>query len=436
MKKSAESLTRHNYQQLLEVIGKNPYPLSAYQIAKKLGNTGSKYVYEMVEKHLCDHYELYITITPDTNDTQDLKREEKVNLATILNGVYDLNFPLINKGALLIHRGLQFPYVDYKQLDFISDSVKGTITIIFGTTSSVTIGTREEKNGDFTVVPITIKKKNKTQLNNGSTDSTVRDNEEEEAIPDYKHCKRSRGRLFIYLHQSRIEDWMPAVSYLTKHLDLELTKQNLERYSERVRMYRDSPISTIDDGLPFTETGNLRYSLNIRGLILLILGKIRLVDEKKGGGRAQNVRILNVLQNLSIHYANKFPFLLYFDDFRDEYKLLEKDHKVKQNFIVSLVKEIAEELRFQVHAARDDEHLKYWFIRRFSSGITFYLVTNIMNGWLDPDKDLKFLSFAKIRNYQLLNLKAMTEILESEYHNLRGHYEELDSSNFELRFYY
>ena len=179
-------------------------------------------------------------------------------------------------------------------------------------------------------------------------------------------------------------------------------------------MYRDAPISTIDDGLPFTQTGNPKYSLNIRGLILLILGKIRLVNEKEGGGRAQNVRILNVLQNLSNHYANEFPFLLYLDDFRKEYKLLEQSRKVKQNFIVSLVKEIAEELKFQVHAPRDDEYLKYWFIRRFSGGITFNLMADIIYGGLDPDKDLKFLSFAKIREYQLLNLKAMTDLLESE----------------------
>ncbi len=59
-----------------------------------------------------------------------------------------------------------------------------------------------------------------------------------------------------------------------------------------------------------------------------------------------------------------------------------------------------------------------------------------MYGWLDPDKDLKFLSFAKIRDYQLLNLKAMTEILESESLIIRGLYDIIDSSNFDLRVYY
>ena len=97
MKKSTESLTRPKYQQLLEIVGKSPYPLSAHQIAKNMGDVGSKYVYEMIEKHLCDYYELYITIPSNTNDIQDIKREEKIKLATILNGVYDLDFPASRK---------------------------------------------------------------------------------------------------------------------------------------------------------------------------------------------------------------------------------------------------------------------------------------------------------------------------------------------------
>ena len=88
------------------------------------------------------------------------------------------------------------------------------------------------------------------------------------------------------------------------------------------------------------------------------------------------------------------------------------------------------------HYAAEEDYLKYWFIRRFSGGITFYFVSNMKMGWLDPNKDLKFLSFDKIRDYQLLNFKALTEMLESEYINTKGQYEELNANNFELPVYY
>src|SRR5215207_10418946 len=130
LKKSTESLTRYNYQHLLEIVGISSHPLSAYQIAKKMGDRGSKYVYEMIEKHLCPYYGLYLTLTPNIDNSKVIN-EERINLATMLNGVFELNFPLARKGALLIQKGLQFPYVDHRQLEFTRDLNNDTITVSF-----------------------------------------------------------------------------------------------------------------------------------------------------------------------------------------------------------------------------------------------------------------------------------------------------------------
>lgn len=80
--------------------------------------------------------------------------------------------------------------------------------------------------------------------------------------------------------------------------------------------------------------GDYRCILDIRGIILLVLDKIRLENERYGG-RAQDLRILQVLQDLSVHYVDRFPFLLYFIGFRNECKLLEDAHNVKHNFVDS-----------------------------------------------------------------------------------------------------
>jgi hypothetical protein len=134
--------------------------------------------------------------------------------------------------------------------------------------------------------------------------------------------------------------------------------------------------------------------------------------------------------------VNRFPFLFYFDDFRNEYKLLEDAHKIKQNFIVSLIKEIAEELRFQIHIAAEEDYLKYSLIRRFSGGITYYFATNVKMGWIHPNKDLKYLTFDKLKRYQLINLKAMAKILQSEHEETMGNHDELLYNNFDLPIYY
>jgi hypothetical protein len=441
LKKSTESLTRYNYQQLLEVVGKSPNPLSAYQIAKQMGNSDNKYVYEMISKHLYpDLEDPYITITFRTDNIPGIKAEE-INLATVLNGVFELNFPLAKTGKLFVQKGMQFRYVDHSQLEFSRNIVNDTITVSCGSISSVKIEPWGGKYGNARFAKVTIKRKKlQQQLQQQQPDEGSSSNDTVEEGPYNFVCRSDGRRLFIYFHKYRIEDFTRPVMYLHKTIDPKVEFEIQDRSIEYERRRRQElpkeetaceppPASTMPSSRDY------RYSLDIRGLILLILGKIGLENERYGG-RAQNLRILQVLQNLSVNYVDRFPFLLYFNGFRSEYKLLEDAHKVRQNFIASLIKEIAEELRFQVHLPAGENYLKYWLIRRFSGGITYYFATSIKMGLIPPDKDLKYLSFDTLKSYQLENLEAMAEILREEHTETQGNYDLLLYNNFQLPIYY
>jgi hypothetical protein len=163
--------------------------------------------------------------------------------------------------------------------------------------------------------------------------------------------------------------------------------------------------------------------LNIRGFILYLLGEIESQKQKKGNaekkGRIHNIRITKVLENLSKYYTKEFPFLLYYDDFKNEYEQLAELQTVSTNFEIKLLKEIAEELQYQVHTASND-FLKYWVTQRFSGGITYYFTTRFSTEYCVVDQTLKYLSFAKLKEYMLTNLSIISGYLGNEYREMNG----------------
>jgi hypothetical protein len=55
-----------------------------------------------------------------------------------------------------------------------------------------------------------------------------------------------------------------------------------------------------------------------------------------------------VLENLSYHYREEFPFLMYYGKFKNEYDLVRIYAGLPKYYEVELLKQIAEELQYQV----------------------------------------------------------------------------------------
>jgi hypothetical protein len=181
-----------------------------------------------------------------------------------------------------------------------------------------------------------------------------------------------------------------------------------------------------------------RYSPNIRTLIEYLLSQIEYESEDTHSAekkaRIHNKRISNILANLSVNYPEEFPFLLYYSDFQHEYDRLKEYAKLPKYYEVELLKQIAQELRYQVDSA-DIDFLKYWVTRRYSGELSFYFISSMNSGRLDERKDLQYLSFEKIRDYILTCLDVMKQYLKIEHSNIKGEYENyLDRSHFSAYF--
>jgi hypothetical protein len=132
--------------------------------------------------------------------------------------------------------------------------------------------------------------------------------------------------------------------------------------------------------------------------------------------------------------SDEFPFLLYYSDFQNEYYRLKEYATLPKYYEVELLKQIAQELRYQVDSA-DIDFLKYWVTRRYSGELSFYFISSMNSGRLDESKDLRYLSFEKIRYYILTCLDVMKQYLKFEHSNIKGEYENyLDRSHFSAYF--
>ena len=233
----------------------------------------------------------------------------------------------------------------------------------------------------------------------------------------------------------------------------ELALLNEKKIKEiRERAGKDIPIpvvqldtsETIQIGSEITEIENnrrkWRYDLNIRGLILYILGEIELEENELLKGREHkhkihNKRISKVLENLSDHKANEFVFLWRYHWFREQYNILKDKENLPNYYEVELLKKIARELQYLVYSA-DIKLLEYWVTRRYSGEITYYLIAADRGGLLQPQ--LSDDTGSLIRYYQLQNLYVINKYLVDEHKELDNAYDALLHSSFseDLQIYF
>jgi hypothetical protein len=163
-----------------------------------------------------------------------------------------------------------------------------------------------------------------------------------------------------------------------------------------------------EEELEFNENKrNWRYVLNVRGLIRYILGEITIEKKEK---RKHSARISAMLRNLAANHLERFPFLLCYDVFREEYHRLEGTRKFPTLYEVEVLKRIAEELQYLVYAA-DLEYLKYYVTRRYSEEIMNYFIRSFQGGMI---KNLGKLQYKTLKYYYTQTLRITTKYLKDE----------------------
>ncbi len=193
----------------------------------------------------------------------------------------------------------------------------------------------------------------------------------------------------------------PLKDYISK--EMYEIRQNLSKSQHKTKVERMEKYLEIE-----------KYFLNIRGLILYILGKItpnKNEDknppiQKESSKEKYRKNISVVLSNLSENYSSNFPFLLYYTRFKEIFKDVMKNHQYLRYYDVDILITIAKELESQIWL--DDKYsslnvdsnnnalIKYWIIQRYSAEVTHFLA--YFSKYLKEDDKEKF--FSIFREYQ------------------------------------
>ena len=172
------------------------------------------------------------------------------------------------------------------------------------------------------------------------------------------------------------------------------------------------------------------YSLNIRGLILYILGEVEhestTNSERQKPKRRKvnyNSKISKVIENLAEHYWMKFPFLYNYKEMRNIISKIPNKH-FENHFEIKILRKIAEELKHQIHFDErysnskidsNNNVINYWITKRYFSEISYYFAYLCMA--LPDDKKNEFNNL--FRDFQNRMVILMKEYLKKEQESLR-----------------
>ena len=174
------------------------------------------------------------------------------------------------------------------------------------------------------------------------------------------------------------------------------------------------------------------YSLNIRGLILYILGEIENEDKVNSDRHRNKKRKINhnsqisrVIENLAKHYSMKFPFLYNYIEMRKIISKIDSSNNFESHYEIKLLRKIAIELKHQIYFderysnsdldANNNNLINYWVTKRYFTEIYHYFVH--LYKFLDDDKKNEFNLL--LRDYQERMLILMKEYLEKEEKSVR-----------------
>jgi hypothetical protein len=141
---------------------------------------------------------------------------------------------------------------------------------------------------------------------------------------------------------------------------------------------------------------------------LYIIGEIGLEEKDK---KTYNKRINLVIENLSKSFTTHFPFLFFYQDFRNHFKSTEKRNgKAVRNIEIEILKEIAKTFKFQIQTI-DIPLLEYNVTKMYSFKI-MQVILNYIKRDLLPENDE--LLIKTLREYQLAMLQVMKQHLSTQ----------------------
>jgi hypothetical protein len=380
MNKMGLYLTTEKYRNILNNIGKSPKPLLISEIRRILEESGmskssSPYVYDMIRE-----------LAPTETSPLLLFRWDSLPTSYSNNKL----------GRLLQSLNATF------RLDW---------TIKEDTEYNPNYSNFFKKTGNRTLVIRPFLDLNKRYLTfeiSRDQKGTLSIMQHDEKIKDYNIIVRENsGKTYVYLSvvtSVRPKTFLSATPKEDKRTISEI-KGRIRNDKQYSQLWGFNLIFLPDFYRELKNIYDFRYRLNIRGLILYILAEVEL--EKKNKGRRLS-QINMVLQNLSKNFVDDFPFLLYYVDFKNEFK-------GESYYLPRLMIKIATELQYQVYSA-DIKFLMYWVMKRFSEEIIRHFITPIVWGlWNSENISPKILTDDKLKKYELSTISLLADYLHKEY---------------------
>jgi hypothetical protein len=460
VKNPIEYLTNTEYNHALRIIGRSPNPLSKYKIKKEIeksetNETPKQYVYHMLDrlsppKELLSGYNDDLVICKWNAIRGD--SNERLRLVRFINDYFKMGWKIETND-------LDANEAPYK---ISIDDSNGIITIKHGSAIRVKIQRRGD-NGFFGIVDVDlyIYKPADSRLPIEAMERGIMlKRNEETLLPELfdeehklyirkdnnnlclnKFCLHDTSEqpldFFSNIHNSN------SISYLNiNHTDkvsksLKLLNEKQDKLMDEMKkmnrptggLVASKLISHYDEMLGDLKNTFLkkeeiqsdrrqwRYSINIRGLIVYILGEIKSEDK-----RIHNKRISKVLENLHNNYPADFPFLKYYREFKEQYEIergRQTPAKLPKFFDeVNLLKNIALELQSQIYTA-DINFLNYWVTKRYVEGVVSYFKTAVDNKALQIE-GLPTSLWEKLREYQIANFDVISKYLRYEHNNVES----------------
>ena len=454
-----------NYTKLLEIIGLSPKPLSPYEIqkeftrlyqsikqheeiadTKKASTTvwrkkHNQYIFKMIKNLRPDIVENFYTFFFNwdeiiNNESQQkrvinyIKEEFKIDLKISGNSEEKDVLPLFTKS-----KDNKIIYIE-NQAKHIQVSIQKTrynnAEIILNENNEKKILSLDVKNNTEVYVPT-------TSLNEPiATFMNVFYKKRPFFLDVYYATKIIKRRLNDKKISNKSFTNLTHLNYETETIDV--TTENGYTIRKPLKDYISKEIYEIRENLSNTQSQTKidriksieieKYFLNIRGLILYILGKITSSqnenqnppNQKEFSKNREKYRknISDVLSNLSENYSSYFPFLLYYKIFKEIFKDVNKIYHYSPYYEVDILKTIAIELENQIWI--DDKYfnlninrnsnawMNYWVVKRYSSEITYYYA--YFSKYLKEESKEKFLSI--FRDYQKKMITIMLEYQKEE----------------------
>ena len=466
MNKIEKSVTNNlienkNYTKVLEIIGLSPEPLSSYEIQnefnrlykniettdKKKGKTKWKkkhnqYIFKIIKKlrpNLVDNfYTFFFNWNEIINDESQQKRvinyikeEFKIDLKISGNSFEEKDIlplftksnddKIINIENQAKHIKVSIQKTRYNNAEIIlnennekkilSLNVKNNIEVYVPITSfdepfATFMNTFYRKRPYFLDINYTTKinkrKLNDIQISRKSPIDLSQTNYENETIDVPEHG---------YIIKKPLKDYIPKDIY-------EILKNHSKSYYQ-------TKVERVKNTIEIE-----KYFLNIRGLILYILGKITFSqNEKENPSNQKNFltnkekyrkNISNVLSNLSENYFSNFPFLLHYNRFKEILKDVMQNRQYLRYYdvdiLITIVKELEKQIWFDDRytnlniESNNNAWINYWIVKRYSAEVTHYLA--YFSKYLKEGDKEKFLCM--FREYQKKMITIMLEYLKDE----------------------